>query len=135
MVRKIYEVCNFIQLLLLLLLIFSTFQIDTILKRELGKNFIGVYPLERLPDYLQNGSYVINTHTSNLNGEHWIAIFIKKDIIRVFDPMGLFYPPLLVQKLEKMYQCIEYNHDKYQNPLTFTCGQYCIEWLKSQYKQ
>jgi len=106
------------------------------LKRELGnKRFIGVFRLERLPDFLQNGSYVINTHTSNLNGEHWIAINVKPSIIRVFDPMGIFYPPLLVTKLERMQQRIEYNQIKYQNPLTFLCGQYCIEWLKSQYKQ
>ena len=114
----------------------STFQIETILKRDLGRRrFKGVYPLERLPDFLQNGCYVINTHTSNLDGEHWIAIHVKPNIIHVFDPMGMFYPPLLVTKLERMHQRVEYNQIMYQNPLTFLCGQYCIEWLRGQYKQ
>ena len=75
----------------------STFQIETILNGKLGyKIFRGVFPLDKLPDYLQPGAYVINTHSSNLPGEHWIAISVRHDIIRVFHPLGMYYPIKLV---------------------------------------
>ena len=111
----------------------STFQIHSQLKQKLGNVFRGVYSLDRLPDFLQPGAYVVNSHTSNLPGEHWIAIDVRPNIIRVFDPLGMYYPPALVTKLERMITPVEYNDIMYQNPLTMLCGNYCIEWLVSQY--
>ena len=112
----------------------STFQIETILNGKLGcKIFRGVFPLDKLPDYLRPGAYVINTHSSNLPGEHWIAISVRNDIIRVFDPLDMCYPIKLVTTLERMQQPVEYNSIMYQNPLTTLCGNYCIDWLIDQY--
>ena len=115
----------------LLYLKYSTFQIETILSKLLGDEFKGVYPLERLPNFLPSGSYVVNSHSSNLPGEHWLAIRVTPEIIRIFDPLGMYYPPL-VQKLELMRQPVEYNNVQYQDPLTFYCGHYCISWLVNQ---
>ena len=39
---------------------------------------------------------------SNLDGEHWLAFFIKPMEILVFDPYGFYYPALLVTKLQSV---------------------------------
>ena len=100
----------------------------------MGNFFKGVYSLDRLPDLLKPGAYVVNTHTGNLGGEHWIAIDVRPDIINVFDPLGMYYPAALVSKLERMPIPVKYNNIMYQNPLTTLCGNYCIAWLNDQYK-
>ena len=91
------------------------------MKEKLGKIFKGVYSLDRLPDLLKPGAYVVNTHTGNLGGEHWIAIDVRPNIIKVFDPLGMYYPSALVSKLERMPIPVEYNNIMYQNPLTTLC--------------
>jgi hypothetical protein len=108
----------------------STYQIENALKRY--REFRGVYSMDKVPDYLLNGGYVINTQSANLPGEHWLAVHVTSDLIQVFDPLGMYYPSTLVTKLERMQQPVRYNDVMYQNPLTFLCGNYCVDWLKRQ---
>ena len=95
-------------------------------------DFRGVYALDKLPDRLYNGGYVINTQTSNLPGEHWIAIYIRPDRINVYNPLGIYYHSILVRKLKRMQQPVFYNNKMDQNPFSFLCGQHCISWLYKQ---
>jgi hypothetical protein len=79
-------------------------------------------------------SLIVNTDTSNLKGKHWIAISYEEGgIIHAFDPLGFYYPPLLVSKLHSMpYQHIIYNRKMIQNPFESTCGPHCLAFLKSR---
>ena len=94
--------------------------------------FLGVYPLNKIPyiSIRNKCAFIVNSQTSNLGGEHWIAVFNKPDVIKVFDPLGFYYPNLLVSKLQLLSKRIEYNKVQCQHPLTFTCGSYCLLWLK-----
>ena len=73
---------------------------------------------------------VVNTQSSNLPGEHWLAIYFTDDEIKVFDPMGFYYPPVLVNQLNKVGKNVEYNTIQYQSFGTKTCGKHCLIWLK-----
>ena len=44
------------------------------------KAFLGVFPLDKLPTVIKRYPVllIVNTHPSNLGGEHWFAIFISK---------------------------------------------------------
>jgi len=64
-----------------------------------------------------------------LAGEHWIAVYVDVNEINVFDPLGFYYPTVLVNTLQRMNMRINYNKIRCQNPLTQTCGQYCLLWL------
>jgi len=99
----------------------------------LGDAWRGVYPLDKIPQ-LKPGGYIINTHTSNLEGEHWIALYVKPNLIKAFDSFGHFYPSILVNKLHAIAP-VKYNTTQYQEYGTKTCGQYCLLWLSNQYKQ
>lgn len=96
----------------------------------LGTNFIGVFPLDKLPQNLTIPSYfIVNTHTANLPGQHWLAVaFIKWGSIHAFDSFGLEYPPALVHFL-KRYGRMVLNNKTLQSPFEKTCGMYAIRWL------
>ena len=107
----------------------SSVQVNKIGKQILGNEFVGVFPLDKIPYLSNNQAIIVNTHSSHLGGEHWIAIYVKPGNIFVFDPMGFYYPALLISKLQTMGKPIVYNKTMFQNPLTQTCGQHCLAWL------
>ena len=104
------------------------------------KNFIGVFPLNKLPKHLPTATskpfcFIVNTDTHNLPGQHWIAVSYEKGgIVRAFDPLGALYPPLLSQYLARHVGIcggrVIFNSVMYQNPTKKTCGQHCLRWLK-----
>jgi hypothetical protein len=108
----------------------SSLEIDKIGQHLLGSSWLGVFPLDHIP-MIEPGGFIVNTQTSNLPGEHWIAVYIKPFEINVFDPLGCYYPSLLVNTLERMSCTIKYNKYHCQDPLTQSCGQYCLLWLTS----
>jgi hypothetical protein len=110
----------------------SSVQINYGGKRLLGSKWIGVYPLDKIPPILQNviGGMIVNSQTSTLPGEHWIAVYFTNLEIRVFDPLGLLYPAFMVNTLLQMgNKKVTFNSKMYQNPLKSTCGQHCLLWL------
>ena len=102
-----------------------------ILGNTLLDDFIGVFPLDRLPTI--KGSFIINTHTHKLPGEHWIAVKVRMHNIYVFDPMGMYYPSKLVSHLHRSRKHVVYNKSPIQNLNTRTCGQLCIVWLTNHH--
>ena len=96
-------------------------------------HFKGVYPLDKLPKHLTPPSkFIVNTDTHNLGGTHWIAVsYQKRGIVHAFDPLGLYYPYLLANSLQR-YGRTTFNKKMYQDPSTSTCGQHCLDWLCSR---
>lgn len=112
--------------------------LERIARKKLKINgFKGVYSMDTLPTCLQSCSlppyrFIVNTHTSNLPGEHWLAVsYEKHGHIYVFDPMGFYYPSYLMKYLSKFHKPIHSNKIPYQSPTNKMCGQYCLRWLKS----
>jgi hypothetical protein len=110
-------------------------KISEIGRREI-EGFIGVFPLDKIPEHVGTPpkSFIVNTDTSNLEGKHWLAVSYETGgIIRVFDPLGFYYPQLLISKLHNLpnYHII-YNRKMFQNPLESTCGPHCLLFLKSR---
>ena len=98
--------------------------------------FIGVFPADELPNFNHEPEtpyrFIVNTQSSNLPGEHWIAVSCEDHgIALIFDPLGFYYPPTLINFLSKKYPKIYFNKIQYQHPETRLCGQLCIEFLKS----
>ena len=97
------------------------------------EKFIGVYPLDRIPNHFKEGGYVINSQTRDLPGEHWIAIYVGRNQIKVFDPFGFYYPSSLVRKvIVQSNKPVYFNYERTQNYATTNCGQLCLLWLTLQ---
>ena len=103
---------------------------------KMGKShvpsFKGVYPLDKIPSNLiPPANFIVNTHTHNLPGEHWIAVsYLTRGIVFAFDPFGMYYPQRLKKYLVNLdADCIDYNKIQFQGIFEKTCGDYCIAWL------
>jgi len=58
--------------------------------------FMGVFPLNcvpHLPPGKTNNCFIVNTHTDNLPGQHWIAVRLVYDQAWIFDPLASSPPP------------------------------------------
>ena len=42
----------------------------------INKNFGGTCSIDSIPQYInENSAIIINTHSRNLNGEHWVGVY------------------------------------------------------------
>lgn len=91
--------------------------------------FIGVYPRNMLPVLSADCSFILNTHSSNLPGQHWIAVRIAINEAWIFDPLA--FPPdtYLCNHLMKQCNNIHVTHIPTQPRNTQTCGQHCVYFL------
>jgi hypothetical protein len=102
--------------------------------------FLGTFPKDRLPMIKSLPcSLVMNTHSSNQPGEHWVAVYInKKGFGEYFDPYG--FEPFVVEFREFLDKyCSDgwtYNRQTIQGLTSIKCGEFCVVFiqLKSLYK-
>ena len=113
----------------------DNFQLNYLGKKYLGEKYLGTFPLNSPPYTLKsNTCFIINTQSSNLPGEHWLAVNITYTKIELFDPFGLYYPSPLVDYLTRSGKRVIFNKIQYQDFNTNLCGLYCLKWLFDQYK-
>lgn len=96
--------------------------------------FIGVYPVDRLPDVRTfPATMIVNTDPSNEGGEHWVALHLHPGgQADYFCSFG--FPPLIpeLQSFLKRYgsACKRYNRCTMQDVNSSLCGDYCICYVK-----
>ena len=109
-----------------------TFQIDNFLRKN--DNYLGTFPLDRLPDLPKKfpKSIIINTDKSNRPGDHWIAIVLTEKHAYYFDSFGLGIVDQEIQQfLLPRYSSIIFNSLCIQHILSDKCGFYCIYFVKN----
>ena len=108
----------------------DNFQLDYFGKKYIGKKYIGAYPLNRIPQIKSNTCFIVNTHSEELPGEHWIAVNVTDLQIQIFDPFGKYYPITLINKLTKSRKRVIFNKTRYQSYSSNYCGLHCLIWLQ-----
>lgn len=115
----------------------DTHQINFCFKQE--RKFIGAFARDCLPENINEFpcGLIINTDSSFEKGEHWIAIFLKsKEKGEYFDSFGL--PPLHSDFINFLnLHCQKgwsYNTCTIQHYKSKSCGLFCIDFLKSRFK-
>jgi len=97
------------------------------------KSFCGVLPIDQLPQkpVKKPCSFIVNTHNSNLPGEHWFAIFVPhRGKIEYFDSYckkpinNEVYNFLRINGIKYIYNktCIQSN-------LSVNCGKFCLHYI------
>jgi hypothetical protein len=97
--------------------------------------FAGVFPLNgipHLPSSNKSCSFIVNTHTDNLPGQHWIAVRIVYDQAWIFDPLAsLPAPSALCHHL--LAHChirvLHVSPVSVQPANSLSCGQHCVYFL------
>ena len=109
-----------------------TYQIDNFLRKN--DNYLGTFPLDRLPDLPKKfpKSIIINTDQSNKPGDHWIAIVLTEKHAYYFDSFGLgIVDQQIRQFLLPRYSSIIFNSLCIQHILSDKCGYYCIYFVQN----
>ena len=60
---------------------------------ENESRFNGVYSRDNLPNKIKDGAYVINLDEYSDIGTHWIALYVKNDVVTYFDSFGVEHIP------------------------------------------
>jgi len=109
----------------------NTDQLNRAGKRIMGYRYLGTYPLDKVPQLMKNvmmQHFVINTQTSNLSGQHWIAVTVLHNSkAYIFDSFGLPPPTLLIKQLKHQgITRIYFNKRQIQPFNTSFCGQLAL---------
>jgi hypothetical protein len=112
----------------------NSIQITEILRKDkcTQNRFIGVFARDELPTRLVYPCcFVLNTHTSDLPGEHWLALhYDVKKICHFYDSYGLhpdYYS--LTNYITRTSSGWYFNSSQSQSFNSFICGYYCVLFL------
>ena len=96
---------------------------------ETLKAFNGIYSIDNLPDSIPRRPFliIINTHTHNLPGEHWICVFIDQDRNgELFDSLALPVSNILIRWLNVFTTKWKRNSLSFQHLLSAQCGAFVL---------
>src|SRR4029434_1188380 len=117
----------------------NTLQLSAIMD-AISKNtqFLGVLACDQLPKTaLQNVpvSVIINTHTSDMSGEHWLAVYITDTWTGCFfdsfgnRPTSQLFPTAIYTFLRTNCSSLQFSNRQVQDYLSVTCGEHCVFFL------
>ena len=112
-----------------------TQQLNRMGTRLFGYRYLGTFPLDKVPLHFIKDAvlqhFIINTHTSNLPGQHWIAVTVhNNNKAYIFDSFGQPPPRLLVSQLKQRgIAKIYYSKRQIQTVGTTICGQLALKHL------
>lgn len=116
----------------------DSIQILQNLRNKFKSAFYGVFPSDRLPQYIANRpAYIIaNTDPSHKSGTHWVAFYVpKRGRIEFFDSFGRrpqdkhFLKFIQNNGMGKEKHCFKHNSKCLQSDYSSVCGHYCCVYL------
>lgn len=96
------------------------------------KAFLGIFAMDGLPQQIPHLPVllIINTHTSNLSGEHWKAVYISTERHgEVFDSLAQPTSTLLLQWMNRFTRKWIRSSLTVQNPHSATCGAFVLYFI------
>lgn len=103
-------------------------QLKSYLAKRCGPIFLGVFPIDRLPERLPPRRpllLVCNTEPHRKEGEHWVALYVDTKG-EFFDSLG--EPPARTFERYLNRYCDSYasNDKQLQSLSSYFCGHYCV---------
>jgi len=89
---------------------------------------------ERVPHNHSQALFIYNLEPSYMSGSHWVATYVKDNIINYFDSFGM--PPFqeLVNHAKRKNSTLLHQNNQIQNINTSTCGYFCLYLLNEMNK-
>ena len=95
---------------------------------ENESRFNGVYSRDDLPNKLKDGAYVINLDEYSDIGIHWIALYLKNNVVTYFDSFGVEHIPEEIKTFIKNRN-IKTNIFRIQAYDSIMCGYFGIAFI------
>ena len=93
--------------------------------------YLGAFSLNTMPSAMSSeaASFIVNTHTYNLPGQHWMAVRRIQQDAWIFDPLAFPPVPELCNYLLSLCHNLHICKVNAQPAQTQTCGQHCVYYL------
>ena len=101
-------------------------------RRKTLEAFSGIYSIDTLPTFISCRPFlmIVNTHTHNLPGEHWIAIHIDENKNgELFDSLAIPVNNTLIRWLNTFTNKWKTNSRSFQHPTSSTCGAFVLYFI------
>ena len=96
------------------------------------KAFQGVCAIDELPSFINSYPFllIVNTHTHNLPGEHWIVLLIDEGKCgEVFDSLALPISNFIIRWMNRFTRKWKTNGTAFQHPTSGTCGAFSLFYV------
>ena len=89
---------------------------------------------QKVPHNHSQALFIYNLEPSYMSGSHWVATYVKDNVINYFDSFGM--PPFqeLVNHSNRMNLTLLHQNNQIQNLYTTTCGYFCLYFLNEMNK-
>ena len=108
---------------------------------ENESRFTGVYSRDNLPNKIKDGAYVINLDEYSDIGTHWIALYVKNNVVTYFDSFGGEHIPKEIKTFINRPSSsasqngnIKTNVFRIQTYDSIMCGYFCIAFIDFMFK-
>ena len=78
--------------------------------------------------------FIYNLEPSYLRGSHWIATYVKDNVINYFDSFGMMPFQEMVDHAKRENVTLLHQNQQLQNLYTSTCGYFCLYFLNEMNK-
>ena len=78
--------------------------------------------------------FIYNLEPSYMSGSHWIATYVKDNVINYFDSFGMAPFQEMVDHAKKKNLTLLHQNQQIQNLYTSTCGFFCLYFLNEMHK-
>ena len=89
---------------------------------------------ENVPHNHKQALFIYNLEPAYMSGSHWVATYVKDNVINYFDSFGM--PPFqeMVNNAKKKNLTLLHQNNQIQNIQTTTCGYFCLYFLNEMNK-
>ena len=89
---------------------------------------------ETVPHNHKLGLFIYNLEPSYMSGSHWVATYVKDNVINYFDSFGMAPFQEILNHAKERNLTLLHQDQQIQNLYTTTCGFYCLYFLNEMHK-
>ena len=118
----------------------STDLLDVLARKDgqLRNHFRGVFAADPLPWYRSltpaERGYIVNTDPADKPGQHWLALWVKKNCSEVFDSYGLpltVYADPELHRWLGVFKYLTHSGQTLQALDSQACGHYALQYIRA----
>ena len=87
-----------------------------------------------VPHNHKQALFIYNLEPSYMGGSHWVATYVKDNVINYFDSFGMQPFQELVNHAKRKNLTLLHQNQQLQNLYTTTCGYFCLYFLNEMHK-
>ena len=89
---------------------------------------------QNVPHNHKLGLFIYNLEPSYMSGSHWVATYVKDNVINYFDSFGMQPFQEIVDHAKRKNLTLLHQNQQIQNLYTTTCGYFCLYFLNEMHK-